>query len=81
MCSPIALSTDTSPSAVVKLANGRILVGEVVRDELRGRLVELLRRIGEPVGIEADGLVASVGEDVYAIGSPLRAGARQRAAC
>lgn len=55
----------------VKLAGGRVLVGEVVRDDAR-RDVALVRT--EPAGVlplHVSVGEAPVGEDVFAIGSPL----------
>ncbi len=56
----------------VKLAGGRIVVGEVVRDDVR-RDVSLIKT--EPVGdvkpLHVNLAESPVGEDVYAIGSPL----------
>ena len=55
----------------VKLASGRVLVGEVVRDDAR-RDVALIRT--EPAGVtplHVSMAEPPVGEDVFAIGSPL----------
>ncbi len=55
----------------VKLANGRVLVGEVVREDAR-RDVALIKT--EPAGVKPlriDMAEQPVGEDVFAIGSPL----------
>ena len=55
----------------VKLANGRVLVGEVVRDDAR-RDVALIKTESAGVApLHVSMAEPSVGEDVYAIGSPL----------